>query len=293
VVGEAISATRRLEMSNDLRNTKCLGVTFHIAGDSRKGNLAGVSMDADKSDFALSKRIFRSDAYDRCWKVRDKTRDWLAKRALPSPLKAGTYLIPATLTDDVEAKLQEAKAEFAAAADLFVSEYPAKIEEAKTRLNSQFNSSNYPSQREMRSRFWVEKMWLDFAPVTGMDQSEELKQALNEVRVTLRAGLLELVQRLSNMLGCRKDGKKKGVRKEAVEAFGEWMSLLPARLVVDDDELKALAVKAKAIMEGKSVDDLRDIETVRSQTREGLEQVGKQLEGLLKDMPSRAFSFDD
>jgi hypothetical protein len=123
----------------------------------------------------------------------------------------------------------------------------------------------------------------------------ELKQAYSReaVKAALRCGLLELVQKLAGMLGERADGKKKRLSTKAVEAFSEWMDLLPARLVVDDAELKALADKARAVMAGKSPADLRDIGAVREQTRKELEDVGKQLAELVKDMSSRAFGFDE
>jgi len=63
--------------------------------------------------------------------------------------------------------------------------------------------------------------------------------------------------------------------------------------VVDDEELKVVADRARKLMTGKSVDDLRDIEKVRSQTKTGLTKIAQRLEKLVKDVPSRAFGFDD
>jgi len=282
-------------MSTIFDKTVCLTVTFHMPGDSRHGDMGDVETDANKSELALRKRIFRSDSYRECWMIANKTRKWIEKRSVPSPLKAGTYLVPQGLVDEVEEMLGVAQAAFYAEADSFIAEYPFLIKQAEGRLGSQFDPRNYPPVDVMRRRFRVERMFLDFAPARpgGIDQEQELEGALLEIKAALRAGLLELVQKLTNMLGDRKDGKKKGLRDTALTAFTEWMDLLPARLVVDDDELKGLADKAKAIMAGKAVADLRDIESVRSQVRTELANVGEQLKGLLKDMPARAFSFDE
>ncbi len=284
-------------MSNSIFDkTVCLTVTFHIAGDTRPGNISMLGGDADKKEMSLSKRIFRSDAYAECWKIASRTRDWLKSRSVPSPLKVGTYLIPEQLVDAVNQRLTEAREEFNTAADAFAAEYPALIEQAKVRLLDQFDERNYLPVEVMRRRFWIERMFLDFTPARpgSIDQQAELTEAVSEIKVALRCGLLELVQRLSGMLGERADGKKKKrLSTKAVAAFTEWMDLLPARLVVDDAELKALADKAKAVMSGKSPADLRDIGAVREQTRKELEAVGCQLQTLVKDMPSRAFGFDE
>ena len=279
--------------SNVFKDTVCLSVTFHLPGDIRKGNLSNVETQAEKSDLRLSKAIFRSDSYANCWKLSSRIKDWLKARSVPSPLKHGTYLIPRALIPEVEAKIAEARAEYSAEADTFIAEYPWLKDKARERLADQFDERNYPDPEVLRRRFWVEKMFIDFAPAGGIDQEAELKQALEDIRAALRCGLLDLVARLSNMLGERKDGKKKAVRKETLAAFTEWMNLLPARLVVDDDELKALADKAKVVMSGKSADDLRDIGTVRSQVKRELDGVVTQLQALVKDMPSRAFGFDE
>lgn len=278
---------------SSLKNTKCLSVTFHMPGDNRKGTLADVDVDADKSELRLSKRIFRSDSYRAAQVISHKTRRWLDKRSVPSPLKSGTYLVPEALMEEVEEHLREKRAEFLAEADAFITEYPYLVEKAKERLRGQFNPANYPPVEVIRRRFWMDRIFLDFTPAGDVEQQEELQQAMDDIRAALRCGLLELVTKLGGMLGERKNGQKRGVTKKTLSVFNEWLDLFPKRLVVDDDELKSLADKAKAVMEGKSQADLRDIGAVREQTRKELQQVGEQIEGLLKDMPSRAFSFDE
>lgn len=280
-------------MSNVFKDTVCLSVTFHMPGDTRPGNMAGIQTQADQSELRLRKHIFRSDSYKECWRIARKTRQWLERRSVPSPLKSGTYLVPRTLLPEVEEMLGVSQAAFNAEADSFIAEYPWLIERAKERLADQFDQRNYVPAEVFRRRFWMERMFIDFAPAGGVDQQEELKQAIEEIKTALRCGLLELVQKLAGMLGERADGKKRSLSSNALAAFTEWMDLLPARLVVDDDELKALADKAKAVMSGKSADDLRDVGTVRSQVKQELDGVACQLQALVKDMPSRAFGFDE
>ena len=281
--------------NNIFQNTVCLSVGFHAPGAHRKGDINSVQTEADKQELSLSKRIFDSEYYQANRRVRAAAKAWLEKRSVPSPLRNGTYLIPAVLLDEVNAKLNEVIAEYNKTADDFAEEYPSLIEVWQEKLKDQFNAANYPSKQEIRRRFWVSKMVLDFAPSRPgeIDQSAEIEEAVLEIKYALRNGLLELVNRMTNMLGERKDGKKKAFRSETLEAFTEWMNLLPARLVVDDKDLMTIAGKAKKMLEGKSVDDLRDLEKVREQVRDGLEKTAAKLQGMLKDMPVRSFGFDD
>lgn len=275
--------------------TICLKVQFRAPGTRRHGDLTDIDTDAQKTELALSKRIFDSETYQLNRRIRNQVKKWLERRSVPSPLSNGTYLIPVQLIDDVKRKLDEVRVEYDASADKFVEEYPALIDVWREKLGSQFNADDYPSPREMRRRFAMERMILNFSPARPdeIDQSAEIESAVNEIKAALRYGLLELVQRLSGMLEEGKDGKKKRISSSSVDQFNEWMELLPARLVVDDEELKAVADRARKLMTGKSVDDLRDIEKVRSQTKTGLMKIAQRLEKLVRDVPSRAFGFDD
>jgi hypothetical protein len=266
-----------------------------MPGRSRHANKESIQTDADKKELVLTKRIFDSENYRKCIRIAVKTRNWLNSRAVPSPLKEGTYLIPLALLDSVEAKLQETISEYKEAVAEFIAEYPQLIEQWKEKLGSHFDASNYPSPESMKKRFSIERMVLNFSPARPdeINQSAEIEQAIVEIKAALRAGLLGLVQKLAGMLGERKDGKKRGFQDQALDGFKEWMELLPARLVVDDKELMKLAERATKLLAGKSADDFRDMDDVRVQVKSGLEKVGERLEGLLKYMPTRAFGFDE
>lgn len=274
--------------------TTTLQITFHKPHDYRQGDKNEIKTSADKEELTLGKRIWNTASYRRCVRIRENTRRWLRKVAVPSPLRSkGTFSIPNSFMDQVEAKIQEVKAAYADAADDFAAEYPALIESWKDKLKGQYNRNNYPDPRTIRQRFWVERVVVDIRPAADIDQQEELENAINEIRVFLRQALLQLIDKLANMLGERKDGKKMGFKSEALESFNEWMNMLPDRLVVEDKPLQRLADKAKKILENKSVDDLRDVQNVRDRTRKSLEGVSEKLRGMIKEMPVRSFGFND
>jgi len=282
-------------MSTVFDKTVCLTVTFHLPGAHRRADLTGIETDADKDVLKLTKRIFDSASYKDAQRLAGDTRKWLRSRSLPSPLAEGSYLIPKSLVDEVVQKLDDVVVVYNELGDEFAAEYPTIVEEWKERLRSQYDARNYPNVQEVRSRFRVSRMFVDFqlARPDQIDQSSELQEAMVEIKAALRFGLLGLVQKLASMLGERKDGKKKGLRGDAVERFKEWMELLPARNILDDAELVKVAAQARALMSGKSMDDLRDIGQVRDEVRQGMEEVAESLKGLVKDLPCRAFSLDD
>lgn len=282
-------------MSSIFEKTVCLAVTFHRPYALRKASMDGIETDGDKNELRMSKRIFSSPSYRACEMLAAKTRKWLEGRSVPSPLRDGTYLIPEALLTDVNEKLNEVSDQYNAYADQFSEEYPDLIEQWKEKLGSHFRAADYVTSRQIRRRFSVQRLLINFSPARPdeIDQRAEIESAICEIKASLRADLLMLVEKMVAMLGERRDGKKRGFQDRALESFTEWIDLLPARLVVDDDELKKVAERARKIMSGKSADDLRDIDSVRSKVREGLSKVETKLRGMVRELPSRAFGFDD
>lgn len=281
-------------MNSLFDKTVCLSVTFHKAGCIREGSMNNIETEADKNELGLRKRIFSSENYTRCRWIIAQAQKWLRKRSVPSPLRGGTYLIPVPLVDSVNEYLDGVVTEYNESVEAFIVEYPSLIKQWQDKLKDQYDARNYPTPQVMRRRFGVNRMVLNFSPARPdeIDQRNEIEQAVEEIRAALRCGLLELIERMTEMLG-DEEGKRKRFSSKALESFKEWMELFPARLVVDDDELQKLAERAMKVMEGKSVDDLRDPGKVREQTRAGLGKIGVQLQKLVKDMPKRAFGFDD
>jgi len=194
------------------------------------------------------------------------------------------------MLNDVEKRLDEVTDEFNELADQFVNEYPALIEQWREKLGSQFNPSDYLSVEEVRQCFSVNRFFVDFRLPSEIDQNNEIESAINEIKLALREGLLELVQKLADMLG---DDKKCRVNSRTIERFQQWLELLPKRNVLDDTELRELAEQAKSLMAGKSAEDLRDYEAVRNQVREGMRRIANKLQESIEQLPVRRFVLED
>jgi hypothetical protein len=280
-------------MSKLFEKTVCLSVTFHMAGDSRIGDINEIETDANRGRLNLSKKIFRSENYKAMQQIQWKTKEWIQKRALPSPLRHGTFLLPKSMVDEVIQKLDEQTEAYNKIADAFIAEYPTLISESKKQLKSQFNEANYPSAKEMRSRFWVSRMFVKFGNVSGVDQSKEIQSAIDDIQSTLRMGMLELVDKLQVMLGERKDGRKAAVRKGTLDAFNEWLEMLPKKNILEDTELEELANKARLLLKGNKQSDLRDIDSVRSKVKKEMGAISDKLKSMIVACPRRSFDFEE
>jgi len=251
-------------------STVILDVTSHSCSNVRKGSLSEVVVDADKRSLRLSKEWIRSDNYTRARLVIINLRKVLETYALPScPFRSGTYMIPIRCLEEITPLLEKAQTDYEEAADALEEEWEDVIVDASLRLRSQFVPENYPSAAAIRAKYSMSWRLLEFTIPDSSTIGEELyKQELakaqnvwaeaeQEVTLALREGLHSLVNRLAGQLEVKKDGSKGKITTAAVRDINEFLDMFANRNVLDDDELKTLVEKAKGIMDGKSMDDVK------------------------------------
>jgi len=296
-------------------NTVCLAVTFHRAGQHRRirqgeAEVVSTSGNGDKPDqerFSVGKRIFASDHYRAAMKIAGKFDQWLRKRAVPCPLKRGTELIPVGMLDEVYAELDRAQTAYNAEADSLLAEYEKLKADARRDLKDLYREEDYPTPARLRQSFWVERRMFDFSPPGEAKLSETVyrqerqrwtdtfAEAEDEVRQALRESLLMLVSHLAERLQPSPDGKKKVLHDSAVDKVVEFLELFDRRNVLDDEELKALVVRARRVLNGDSsmADALRQDGAVREIVRRRMDEVKTRLDALIKSGPARVVSFDE
>jgi hypothetical protein len=101
-----------------------LDVTFHRPGINRRADLSLVDTESDKDMLCLSKTIVDAKEYVKVIHYSGDVRTWLSKRALPSPLKRGTYLVPVGSVEEVCQYLDQAEERYKAKAEEFLRVYP-------------------------------------------------------------------------------------------------------------------------------------------------------------------------
>ena len=116
-----------------------------------------------------------------------------------------------------------------------------------------------------------------------------------EVKQALRESMLTLISHLAERLQPSPDGKKKVLRDSAVDKVVEFLELFDRRNVLNDEELKALVVRARRVLNGDDMmaDALRQDGKVREILGRRMEEVKSRLDTLIKSGPARVISFDE
>lgn len=299
-------------MSKLLDKCVILDVTFRKPGVTRRtkpGDATVVVGDdgdngeqPDQSMVRVAKDILRSDTYVAIQRADRLLKQRIDLVAVPSPLKAGTWMIPVDSLEDVYDDIQATKAVREGLADKFVEEYPLRVEEARQRLCGLFRPQDYPSAERMRAAFVLETKVLEWGPPDQSKVGNEMlfgklraefeanvRNAEAEVIAALRDGLLEMVGGLHELLKPKPDGKQRQIRDTRIEKVQAFLERLATRNVMADGELATLAQQAREVLAGKSPAAVRDN---RDAIREQLSGVVEGLKALATERPGRKFRAD-
>lgn len=284
-----------------------LSVTLRRFGNSRKLSTDAVEVDADKSLIGVRKRLLEGAALKAISGLDSSILAAVYNRSLPSMFKDGIYLVPTDLVNELDAKLEELKAERERLVENFAEAYPYLIEEAAARLRSVFDPRDYPSAEQVRESFSMEWYYVDLGAPRALQgvsrqlfNKEAAKQAalwddaMQEIRQVLRLQLQGMVDHMVDRLSGRtEEGKPKVFRDTLTERLNDFLSTFSPRNLTDDEELQALVGKARDLMAGVSPDLLRRSEAVRDTVAQGFGSIKTELDQMMVDKPKRAIRFED
>ncbi len=275
--------------------------------EKSEGTETAVVVDADKSLVHVGKDIIDS-AELRAIISRDGfIRRWVASRSLPSPLfRAGTFLVPDTLLQEVYDFCDKAKADRDNDIAAFLAVYPAKVEEARAKLNDLFDPRQYPTAEALKSSFEMKWFVLEFgtpgklkkisAALYARERAKaerEWSDATSQIRNALRVSLAELVEHMIDRLSSDSDGKAKTFKSSTIVNFTEFADLFGKRNLTGDVELAALVEKAQKVMSGVDATSLRTDADMKQRVSEGFAEIKATLDTLVIDRPARAMSFTE
>lgn len=233
-------------------------------------------------------------------------RQYILSRCLPFPLKAGIYLLPVALLQEVDAKLEEFKTLRGVLVQNFLVAYPALVKAAAARLGFLYSAADYPAVGSVARSFGLEHRYINFS-VPGRLQSidrkiflreqerarEQWKVAVDEVKLALRAKVKEFVDHLQERLtGTYEDGRRAGkpkiIHKSYLEKFQDFLNVFDERNITNDQELGVLVQRMRDLVAGKNVEDIRTEDAVRDSLQAGFTQIKVQLDTMVVDRPNRA-----
>lgn len=275
-------------------------------GTRRKISTAAVQVDADKTMLHLGKEILEAAELDAIKSFDGELRTWVGKKALPSPLRRGTYLIPLGLVVEVDARLEVYRRQRVELVEAFIGAYDRAKNEARERLGPLFNTLDYPAAEKVRAAFSLDVRYVAFGVPGKLEvlnreiwererskAESNWREASEEVRQALRAGLADLVDRMVDRLDTNGDGKPRVFRDTLVTNLGEFIDSFAPRNITDDEELGRLVERCRRVLDGVDADALRASTAVRSKVRNGMSQVQVALETMVIDRPNRRIVLED
>ena len=285
-------------------------------GNHRSVNSAKVNgTDADPSMLRMSKTLLNSPELGRVKQLDGRVRTWVRSHTLPSMLRDGLHVLPHTLIERVEEKMQSYRVERAKLIEEFIDEYPNRIKESKTKLGELFDPSDYPPASAIRMFFRVETRYIP-AGIIG-NAADELRQVSEELykveqakaqaswtivleraRNILRTRMKEVVGRFIARLQPDASGGKKVFRDSLVPNFLDALDLLTHCEITDDGMMQDLVAKSRQLV--GSIGDtsiaaskfLRDWKPARDEMAAAFTKVETALDKMVVDAPARYMDLD-
>ena len=214
----------------------------------------------------------------------------------------GQRILPNTIYMEFTGKARVLIEQFDRHADHFAQNFRVFVEERKAELNGMFKPEDYPSEREIRSKFKVELLW-DILPDAGDFRADVLdKDTIEDIRAEIassienaeRAAMTDTYKQVADVVGhmAEKLGKY-GIRH--VEGLGkrsyfmdslvgnvrDLVKLLPAFNLTGDGKLSELAARMEKELCTEEAQTLRDNNVVRETVKKSAEEILAEVERVM------------
>ena len=316
-----MNTTTTAEISNmtvaqiDRSQAVAVTITFHRIGDKKEGDRSEVKSSADADMTRVVKNLFASSETDANEKAAAKCAEFAAivsfdgqtanyVKGLSVPLlgRRNIRLLNANSVVQIDAYLTERAKERKVLVDAFCKVYETIIENAKGKLNAQFDESDYPSVEAARAKFGVSWDYLalgvpenlpDSVKAVYAEKAEKtFAAAAAEIRDGLRAGLAQMIDSLIEKLQAKEGDKSSHFRDSAVDNVLQFIDSLTSRNLTNDDALMQVAAKAKELIASAKPEDLRKNSSARKDMIAKMTTVAKLTTDMLTPDVSRKFRFD-
>jgi len=257
----------------------------------------------DKSMVHASKTLFDSPEFKEIERLDNDLRDDLGKVGVA--LKRSVIFLPVSEFARAGEIIEDYLKIRAAAVEKFVGAYETAKADARSRLGTYFDESDYFTSQEVRESFTFSPKIISFgdSALKSIDQGilkrvvekvdAEVRDAMEEVRDVLRYAMTELVDFLLDRLtGFTEDGKPKTIRQDGIDKVFDFMATFESRNIANDDELQGLVEEAKKILSGVDAGKLRTSRDVKAAVVSGMSGIKDKLDSMLVNRPRRQLSFD-
>jgi len=260
--------------------------------DKKASTEVTVSNNADKGVANVHKKLLGNcDELDAINKHVGETRNHYHYAMTMPWSNMGLRLVTTANYFNYHKVMTERQTSFASLVDVFLQSYEWKVSQVSASLGNLFNSSDYPTLDQMRSKFAFNFSYAplpdagDFRIDIGNEQSQAMKEqyedyyskqlqnAMGDVWTRLHDSLSKMSERLDYQ---GKDDKKT-FRDTLVSNVENMIGLLKTCNVTDDPKMEQARVVLDDALRGVTPDALREDDYLRSQTKQSVDEVIKSL----------------
>lgn len=289
------------QKKNLYERTVAFSLELHGIGNSRKADINQVEVEASKEKLRLSKKILECEEMEEIRGLDLKLRSYIRARSVPYPLKAGIYLIPVDLVEEVDAQVERTRPVRDALASRLSGRVGGLKNLDRSSLGVLFREEDYPTEQKILEAFRLETRYITLGVPGNLGTisrdiwqrekdriGKELESAAEEIKQVQRLALQELIDGLMDKLTPDADGTRKRIKQggpldKIIEFLGRYGKLN----VTDDAELSSVVDQAKALLNGCDAETLRN--GFASKIREGMAEIRKAIEPLITKNPTRKF----
>jgi hypothetical protein len=206
--------------------------------------------------------------------------------------RGGSSLLPAKCIDKFMSQISKLRYEHDALVADWLSKYDDIIEEAKGKLNGDFNAARYPSREEVSKKF---TMSVSYSPLPDsgdyrIDVSKELmdevaaetkrdaESRFDAARVELRQRLIDKLEHLADRCKAMNDNDKSKWYESNLSNLEDLIELMPDMMLGDDPTLDAALVDARKIIRNVDSDTIKASETIRNDVRKRAAEIVSSLQ---------------
>ena len=247
-------------------NVILLSVKFAGWGDETQADKSLVIVDANKSRLSLTKQLLDCKELEAIKAHRKQVGKKLARRALPASktIRSGFYRVPVDLLAEIDSLLEQERRVDRELIENFLdayqgAKYKASLPKEEGGLGVLYNEADYPPQDVVRSKFSFTWSYLTFSVPDALPEAirrrereqfrTTLQQGLEECKEALRVGFTELIERATDRLRSKEDGRPMKYTSSLQEQMTDFLSYFSARnSLAQDDALATLVDKARRIM---------------------------------------------
>lgn len=303
-----LQTDRQHKAETILRRSVVLTLRRHLLGNVRTVDLDAVvdaatgvehigMLSIDKRAIGTTKRLIDPKELRGPNRVLGQVVSYLRAMAVSSHRVFGdrSYLVPCELVVTVDRELMRLQGllrEEAAALSLRYADAVARQREA---LGPLFRAEDYKDPAEVTESYSFDWEYVSFAAPERLETVDHalferakasyetrMADAYDEVRMSLRAALLETVRQLVARLQPDETGKRKAFRDSALDDLTAFLETFPMRNIAGDEDLAEVVGRLQAIRAGVSVEALRDLDGLREQVRSQVAEAAVQLDGLVQ-----------